>query len=374
MMGNHTDAARCYREVLHLRPDNGEALVGLVKIRCNEAADDVAVASAQIIGSPTSSQTDKIGAAFALAQEHEAQADHDAAFLTFKAANTLLRASRVAFDPDQSLAELRLLVDAAISVFSKNVVAALAPVGLDSHTPVFIVGMARSGTTLLEQIAASHPEVCGLGERGDFLELLGGEMRSMLLTSPDQWDVLAVRAAGRAFLGELEAAGQNARRIINKLPNNVYWLGHIAALFPNARIVVCRRDLRDVCWSCYAEYFFDDGMSWTDTLEGCAAQAREIERLLDHWGRVLPGRFLEVFYEDVVEDVEREARRLIDYLGLAWDPACLSFHRTERVVMTASHWQVRQPLYATSVGRWRHYRKHLGPLLDGLEGLIPDDD
>lgn len=195
----------------------------------------------------------------------------------------------------------------------------------------------------------------------------------MLLAAPDRWDPRVLRAAGDGFLQGLRRQGRDARRIINKLPNNIYWLGHITALFPNARIIVCRRDPRDVGWSCFSQYFSDDGMAWTDTLEGCAARVRDIERLMDHWSQVLPGRFLEVHYEDLVADIEHQSRRLVDYLGLDWNPACQSFHKTGRVVMTASHWQVRQPLYATSVGRWRRYRKHLRPLLDGLQGLVPDD-
>jgi hypothetical protein len=139
--------------------------------------------------------------------------------------------------------------------------------------------------------------------------------------------------------------------------------------------VVCRRDLRDVSLSCFFQFFRDDLLVWTDDLADCGYRAREIDRLMEHWRKVLPVPILEVQYETLVANLESESRRLIDFLGLDWDPACLAFHDTERTVMTASHWQVRQPLYASSVGRWRHYRHHLEPLLRELEGVaLPDDE
>jgi hypothetical protein len=171
----------------------------------------------------------------------------------------------------------------------------------------------------------------------------------------------------------LRAHNPNALRIVNKMPDNIQWLGQIAVLFPRAHIIICRRDLRDVCWSCFGQNFFEEDMLWTDTLEECAMRARLIEQLIDLWIKVLPVPVLEIEYESLVGDLEGQSRRLIDFVGLPWDPACLSFHKTQRSVMTASVWQVRQPIYSSSVGRWKHYRRHLGPLLDGLKGLVPSD-
>ena len=158
------------------------------------------------------------------------------------------------------------------------------------------------------------------------------------------------------------------------MPDNILWLGQIAILFPHARIVVCRRDLRDVGLSCFFQYFRDEAVTWTDDLADCGFRARETDRLMEHWRQVLPIPILEIQYETLVANLESESRRLIEFLGLDWDPACLAFHETERSVLTASHWQVRQPLFASSVGRWRHYRRHLGPLLKELEGMAPPDD
>ncbi|HEX2939745.1 MAG TPA: sulfotransferase, partial [Rhodopila sp.] len=186
-------------------------------------------------------------------------------------------------------------------------------------------------------------------------------------TAPD------IRAAADALLQQIQAVGGDALRIVDKLPDNLLNLGHIAMLFPRARIIFCRRDLRDVGVSCFFEHF-SDGVDWSFDLTDIGARAYEMERLFVHWKHVLPLQMLEVQYEDLVADLEGQSRRLIDFLGLDWDPACLSFHKTDRQIMTASHWQVRQPLYASSVGRWRNYRKHLGPMIEAMRGLVTDAD
>lgn len=374
MKGLHEDAARFYSKALALDPGNAAALTALINVAKAEASDDMLAAVVKIGGSASATATDRAAAAFLLANACEKRGDYDAAFDAFRTANTINRKSRSSFHPGTHGRELRALDAILRSCFTRQAVVAMTTFGSDSDVPTFIVGLPRSGTSLVEQIAASHPDVLGLGEKGDFMGALGAGIAPMLLGPMDQWDEAKIRAATRGFVDRLRTEGPVASRIIDKMPSNIRWLGHIATLLPNARIIVCRRDLRDILWSCYTHNFSEDGMAWTDTLQECADYARETECLMDLWNQVLPGRFHEVYYEDMIENLEGEARRLIDYLGLPWDPACLSFHKTERVVMTASHWQVRQPLYATSIGRWRPYRKHLGPLLEGLQGLVPEDD
>jgi hypothetical protein len=160
--------------------------------------------------------------------------------------------------------------------------------------------------------------------------------------------------------------------VIDKLPDNILLLGHIRVLFPNARIIICRRDPRDVCISCFTTHF-GDHIPWSNDLEECAERAVEIEKLIRYWLLALPGPVLEMHYESLVGNLEAESRRLIDFLGLDWDPACLEFHKTERSVTTSSAWQVRQPLYDSSIGRWRKYRTHLGQMLAVLAPYIPDE-
>jgi hypothetical protein len=298
---------------------------------------------------------------------------YDAAFAAFDAANRLIRAqwqeSGQAFNP----AAMRRYVDWAIESFSPELFAATRDWGDPSELPVFIVGMPRSGTSLTEQIAASHPQVFGAGERKDISDVVrdlnGGERH----LPPLSWSREAVRGAALAQIERLRERGGDAVRVIDKMPDNARLLGQIAMLLPRARIIVCRRDPRDVCLSCHFQQFAD-GLSWSTDQTELAERTRQIDRLLAHWLCVVPNPILEVHYEALVGNLEAESRRLIDFLGLEWDPACLAFHETERPVMTASVWQVRQPLYSSSVGRWRNYRRHLGPLLQGLRGLVPDDD
>jgi hypothetical protein len=152
------------------------------------------------------------------------------------------------------------------------------------------------------------------------------------------------------------------------MPANVFHLGLIALLFPNARVIFCRRDARDTCLSCFFKKFVKNNLLFSYGLADCGRQYVETQRLASHWLKVLPLKMLEMHYETMVADQEGQSRRLIDFLGLPWDAACLEFHRTQRPVMTASAWQVRQPIYTESVGRWRHYQRHLGPLLEVLAG------
>jgi hypothetical protein len=149
------------------------------------------------------------------------------------------------------------------------------------------------------------------------------------------------------------------------MPDNVFTLWLIAALFPSARVILCQRDLRDTGLSCYF-HRFTDGHPFAYDLADCGRRAIEVDRIATHWLRVLPLEMLVLEYEELIADPEGESRRLIEFLGLDWEPACLDFHKTERPVFTASSWQVRQPLFTRSVGRWRHYERHLGPLLEVL--------
>jgi hypothetical protein len=225
--------------------------------------------------------------------------------------------------------------------------------------------MPRSGTSLVEQIVATHSRVSGAGELknigsiGDAVQA-HGRGRSMEELDPD----LARRLADD-YVAHLQDLGRGAARITNKLPDNIFNLGLIAVLFPRARVIFVRRDPRDTCLSCYFRRF-DEPVPWAYDLVDCGVRALETERLANHWRRALPLRMLTVDYEALVADLEGESRRLIEFLGLDWEPACLDFYKTERPVLSASVWQARQPLFTHSVGGWRHYERHLGPLLEVL--------
>jgi tetratricopeptide (TPR) repeat protein len=372
-MGRFAEAEACCREVLALHPESAGARGELSRI--GRFTGDMAEIwrLRAILDDESAPSTERIDAGMAAGRLLDRAGDHDAAFAAYDGANRLIRANWIAFGQSFDGTGLRHYVDWAIATFTPELFAASADWGDPSELPVFIVGMPRSGTTLVEQIAASHHQVFGAGELKDIgaiVRALNGGDRHR---PPAAWDREAMRRAATAQIARLRGLDGGAVRVIDKMPDNCRVLGQIALLFPRARVIVCRRDPRDICLSCHFQQF-GDGMVWTTDQAELAERAREIDRLLAHWRAVLPVPVLEMRYEDLVANLEAESRRLIAFLGLNWDPACLAFHETERPVLTASLWQVRQPLYSTSVGRWRHYRKHLGPLLEGLKDIVPADD
>jgi hypothetical protein len=225
--------------------------------------------------------------------------------------------------------------------------------------------MPRSGSTLVEQITASHSLVFGAGESQALGRAIEAMTRSFTPLAPIDWDVAAMRELATRHLAKLAslAGGSGGiTRVIDKTLDNVFHLGLIAALFPNARVIICRREVRDVALSCYFHRFADQNL-YTYDLVTCVRRARGIERLIAHWRAMLPLRMHEVVYESLVARPEEETWRLIDFLGLHRQAACLEPHRTERVVITTGAWQVRQPINARSIGRWRLYRRHLAGML-----------
>ncbi len=268
-------------------------------------------------------------------------------------------------------------VDRLLATFTPEFFARVQGWGLSSERPVFIFGLPRSGTTLLEQILASHSQVHGAGElrlgRGDFEALARltaaprGKKRAgdtAAFAGLAQLDCDSVRRLGESHLEKLQVLHPTAARISDKMPDNYLFLGLLATLFPRARFIHCRRDLRDVAVSCWVTHFRQ--INWASDPEHIASRFREYHRVMAYWQGVLPVPVLTVAYEDAVADLEGVARSLVAWCGLDWEPACLAFHETVRPVRTASVTQVRQPLYSRSVGRWQHYAAPLGPLFAQL--------
>ena len=368
-LGRFGEAADCYDRALQIEPASAETRRSLAKIgRLVNVPDEVA-RLAEALASESRPAMDRIAAGFALGILHDKAGDHDDAFKAFESANRLAKAYHFASGAKFDARELKNIVDSHIAGFNGAALAIGRLKGDSSEQPVFVVGMPRSGTTLVEQIAASHPRVCGVGETMDMNIIVKRLESRQPGVHPIYWDSAGVRREAEAHLLRLRGIAGDALRVIDKLPDNVLILGHIAMLFPRARVIVCRRDPRDVCLSCFFQQF-EDPTPWSLDQVDCAVRAREIIRLMDFWRIVQPLRMLEVNYEDMVADLEGQSRRLIDFLGLDWDPACLDFHKTNRKVMSASQWQVRQPLYSSSVGRWRHYRRHLAPMLSVLADVV----
>jgi len=246
---------------------------------------------------------------------------------------------------------------------------------------VFIVGLPRSGTTLVEQILASHPQVHGAGELPDVRNVFRSLPELARMAWADSFDALnaldpaTMDRAARRYIERLDCmAPADAARVVDKMPDNIEMLGLIALLWPNARVIVCRRDLRDVAISCWQTPFAS--ILWANDYEQLARRFANYQRILSYWKMTKPIHWLDFSYEDLIRDVEQQSRRLIEFVGLEWNPICHDFHATNRVVRTASNVQVRQPIHSGSVGRWKNYANLIQPLFEALErhGVSPMTD
>jgi tetratricopeptide (TPR) repeat protein len=304
----------------------------------------------------------EIGLRFALGKYYDDTGRYHEAFENYRLANELTARDGQRYEP----ARLQARVDRSITLFDAASIGRRAAHGSDSEVPVFIVGMPRSGTTLTEQIIASHPQAFGAGEVrfwdrafSDFEELGAEAGRAQQL----------LHTLARDYLERLTGQAGGALRVTDKMPANFLYAGLIHAVFPRARIIHLRRHPLDTCLSIYFQNFFNMATYGRD-LGNLAHYYGEYVRITDHWRQVLPPEvLLEVPYEALVQDQEGWTRRMLEFIGLPWDPRCLDFQDTDRVVITASRWQVRQRITAASVGRWRRYAKHLAP----LEHLVPDE-
>ncbi|TPN76098.1 tetratricopeptide repeat protein [Mesorhizobium sp. CU2] len=275
--------------------------------------------------------------------------------------------------PRLNIDEYRRSVDFMIDLFSPEMLAARVGYGSASEVPVFVIGMPRSGTTLTEQICASHPDVHGAGELTKLRRITN--RLAPTTRSPDELrrSILAMtadqsRSLADEYLAHIRQKSRDAPRIIDKLPHNFELVGLIRLLFPKARIIHCRRDTVDNCISCYFLNFNDDN-AYNADLRSLGLYYREYDRLMRHWDRVFPEQILHNRYEDLVSDQEGQSRRLIDHLGLKWDDACLRFFDKGGSVNTFSRWQVRQPIYTSSMNRWKNYGKVIEPLIEALGDL-----
>jgi tetratricopeptide (TPR) repeat protein len=362
--GRFDEALFCFSRAIDLDPDRPEAYRSLAVT--GQQADEAQLRRlAAVLKNRERSVPDRISAGFALGTLLDNAERCDEAFPCFAEANALHRQQRAEVGERFDIGALRRQVDDLIELVTPNFFSAVGSWGNPSQAPVFIVGMPRSGTSLVEQIAASHSRVFGAGELDALREIWDTLSAHNRGRPVEKWDAAFARRLADRHAGSVQALGNGAVRVIDKMPDNIFFLWLIAALFPSARIILCRRDLRDVCLSCYFQHF-TEGHLYAYDLGDCGARALEIDRLATHWLRVLPLDILAIDYEKLVSDLAGESRRLVEFLGLEWEPACLDFHLTERPVFTASAWQVRQPLYRGSVGRWRRYEPHLQALLGGV--------
>jgi tetratricopeptide (TPR) repeat protein len=365
-LGRFDEARSCFLRAIELDPESADAHAGLAMMGHRTGGEEQLDRLRALLASPERPERLRIDAGFALGMLLDNGDRCEEAFAAFATANELhrkwLAASGAIFDR----AGLRQHVDGLIASCTPELYSAVEGDGNPSEVPVFVVGMPRSGTSLVEQIAASHSRVYGAGELKDIGAIVEAVQEHGRSRPADELDPDLARRLADRYEARLRLLGRGAIRVVDKMPDNIVHLGLIAVLFPGARVIFCRRDSRDTCLSCYFSRF-DDAIAWSCDLGDSGVRALEIERLASHMRQVLPLRMLTIDYEALVADLEGQSRRLVDFLGLDWEPACLEFHKTKRPVLTASGWQVRQPLFTHSVGRWRRYQRHLGPLLSVLE-------
>jgi tetratricopeptide (TPR) repeat protein len=369
-VGRIDQAVDAYRRCARVKPDNGEIWWSLANLKTYRFLDEEIAEMEARSADEGIEESSRVNFLFALAKATEDRGDYARAFELYREANARQR-MLVSYDPVQA----EVMNDRIISVFGPKLLAAGSE-GDPSDAPIFIVGLPRSGSTLLEQILASHPLVEGTSE----LPYVGRLTASLSRNQPGglNYPEAVAELSGRHFraLGAeyLERAAvhrhSQAPRFIDKMPNNFPSIGLIHLMLPNAKIIDARRHPLDACVSCYRQHFAK-GQSFTYDLTEIGHYYLEYQRLMDHWHAVLPGRVLTVQYETLIADFEGQVRRLLEHCGLPWNDACLRYHETERAVRTPSAEQVRQPPYTHSIGQWRRYEAAIGELIDVLAPILP---
>ena len=359
-------------EIAHALLDRGyesnrlAVLCAALAPRLNRAADAVERLERRLAQTPAPPGHEASAMHFAAAGLLDGMGRYDDAFKHASRANTL---RGVQYDPSV----VERLVTNFVAYFTRPALRDLPRATHKDRSPVFIVGMPRSGTTLVEQILASHPAVHGAGEIGWVYRLWESAVKrrsTPVARLTDCLDGITSQDANElaaGYLNPLHALAPSASRITDKTTANVMHLGLIAVLFPEAKIIHCRRDPRDTCLSCFMTDFTAGNHFSVDLLSAGHFYLQN-ERMMDHWKSVLDVPILEVEYEHLVQDLEPQARRMVEHLGLPWDDNCLRFNENPRFVATASNAQVRQPLYQKSAGRWRNYARQLEPLQKMLQG------
>ena len=376
-LGNMDEAEAWFRRAIDSHPGDTVALARLARLLGKDLSDDDLGMLERRIADPSLSETARLPMLFALSTVLDARRRYADAAQYMRRANAAALAENQLRSRQYKPADHERMITDMIAAFQPGLFARFAGVGLDSRRPVFIFGLPRSGTSLVEQVLASHSQLHGAGELNlgqrdfDAILALSNRIESPLSrladVSADEIRNLAGRHESR-----LVELGRGARRVADKTTSNYLYLGLLAILFPNATFIHSRRDLRDVAVSCWMTYF--RGIPWTNDPQHMAHRFRRYLRLMDHWRTVLPAPIHEVDYEEMVDDLEGVARRLVAACGLDWEPACLDFHRTERPVRTSSLNQVRQPIYRKSVSRWKNYENELGDLYSALAVVSPVDN
>lgn len=365
-LGKMQEATAILQQAVADMPDEIAPLAALLALKTNHDDEQlIARLESRYAQREALPHDDHISLDFSVGKTMEALGRYDDAFMAYEEGNRL----HYQDNPFDEEADIRQLTS-TLSYFSSELFSESAsilealPASEEKRVPIFIVGMPRSGTTLTEQILSSHPNLFGAGELG-VMNSLARKVEIPPREAADWEDkIRELREFGRSYLDQVWQLAPEALYITDKLPHNFMHLGLIHLMLPNAKIIHVMRDPMDNCFSCYALRFKKSHQYCYD-LEMLGRHYLRYKQYMQHWHNVLPeGRILDVRYEDTVADLEGQARRILEYVGLPWDPACLNFHENKRAVRTASVTQVRRPIYSNSVARWKRFEKHLGPLAD----------
>jgi tetratricopeptide (TPR) repeat protein len=367
-IGKFKQARMHYVAVVRRDADSSLALSRLLQSRAGEVDAKWIQRAQELAEDPATASVAKTRLHIGLAHYYDSVGGYDTAFRHLKLGNDA-QARRRPFDNNG----YSRAIDALIETLTEGFFRSARPSGISTSRPIFIVGMPRSGTTLTEQILASHSKVAAGGELAAIPQATYQVRRFSASRKPYPHGLTDVTAEGlatlaRQYLDHLETISPDASRVTDKLPFNFMHLAMIALLFPNSRVIHCRRSPLDNCLSCYFASFAEEN-NFANDLAGLGRYYLDYHRLMVHWKAVLPLRIHDVQYEDLVCNTEAAIRGLLEFCELDWEDACCNFHETRREIRTPSRWQVRQPIYASSVGRWRHYQAQLEPLKESLAPL-----
>ncbi|KCZ89877.1 tetratricopeptide repeat-containing sulfotransferase family protein [Hyphomonas jannaschiana] len=372
--GRTDDAITSYRRAAEVAPGHGDAWYGLANLKTYRFSDAELTAMEAAAASPDLDHASRIHIAFALGKAREDRKDYDKAFAAYASGNAL-KHQTVRYTTEQMQAEL----SAQKTHCTRDLFEKQSGKGCPAPDPIFIVGLPRAGSTLIEQILASHPQVDGTLELPNILSLAHRLRGRSQITDRDRYPRILhemsaedLCALGEDYIENTRIHRQGAPFFTDKMPNNFRHIGLIHLILPNAKIIDARRNPMDCCWSGFKQ-LFAEGQEFTYSLDDIGHYYRAYVDMMAYWESVLPpGRILRVQHEDVLDDLESQVRKLLDYCGLPFDERCVNFHQTERAVRTASSEQVRRPINKAGLEQWRPYEAHLGPLKSALgPGLAP---
>lgn len=366
-VGRQDEAIASYQRAYGVRVNLGDAFWSLANLKTYRFTDDEIATMERQVANNATALSDRIHLCFALGKGHEDRGAYERAFSFYEEGNRLKK-SQVRYDAGRMDRELALQMEQCTAeLFQRR-----AGCGHKAADPIFIVGLPRAGSTLLEQILASHSLVDGTLELPNILALAhrlnGRHMLSEQARYPANLHELEdenLEGYGAAYIEDTRIYRKGAPFFTDKMPNNFRHIGLIHMILPNAKIIDARRSPLACCFSGYKQ-LFAEGQEFTYGLDDIGRYYRGYVTLMDHWDRVLPGKILRVNYEDVVHDLEAEVRRILDFCGLPFEEACLNFHKTERSIRTASSEQVRQPINKSGLEQWRHFEPWLSPLKQAL--------